>query len=207
MRRRVRLTEGQLRDVVEESSRRVIQEMVNEGFLGDLWDSFVAKEMAPWKAAGKILNGGNVWDAYKESELAPYKSLYNSGTGKAVRNAASSAWNGIKNLFGGGDDNDVAEQPATSTPHGGGMWGSLVNAARQLQQQGQGSSDVFGRMTNNAIGNMHRNLTSYIKARNGGRLAVPAGGRRSQNGVNRVLNMAGLMGQPMNQVLGRMSGR
>lgn len=36
MKRRVRLTESQLRDIVEESSRRVIREMIDEGFFGDV---------------------------------------------------------------------------------------------------------------------------------------------------------------------------
>ena len=38
MKRRVRLTESQLRDIVEESSRRVIREMIDEGFFGDVWN-------------------------------------------------------------------------------------------------------------------------------------------------------------------------
>ena len=44
MRRRVRLTEGQLRNVVEEASRRVIQEMMNEGLFTD----FVLDTVPQW---------------------------------------------------------------------------------------------------------------------------------------------------------------
>ena len=69
MRRRVRLTESQLRNIVEESSRRVIQEMIDEGFLDDIGNAF----------------------------KSGWNSLYNSGTGKNVRQGINNAKKTVTN--------------------------------------------------------------------------------------------------------------
>ena len=58
MRQKVTLTEGQLRRIVEDASRMVIQEMVDEGFFGDIGNAL-----------------GSAWNNFK-----------NSGTGQSIRN-------------------------------------------------------------------------------------------------------------------------
>lgn len=73
MRRRVRLTESQLRGVVEEASRRVIQEMMDEG-LGD----------ALWNAGKRLYNGAvqtgrNMYNAGKDVVKGGLKTVGNLG--------------------------------------------------------------------------------------------------------------------------------
>ena len=71
MRRKVTLTEGQLRQIVEDASRMVIQEMVDEGFFGDLGDAF-----------------GAAWNKLK-----------NSGTGQSVINGINTFKDANKNTL------------------------------------------------------------------------------------------------------------
>jgi hypothetical protein len=62
MRRRVRLTEGQLRNIVERASRRVIQEIMDEGFGDTLWNAGKNIVQGGLKTVGNLgaLAGGTV---------------------------------------------------------------------------------------------------------------------------------------------------
>ena len=67
MRRRVRLTESQLRGVVEEASRRVIQEMIDEGFfnwLGNVAGNVVQGATNAYNGAVNL--GNQAYNAAKQ---------------------------------------------------------------------------------------------------------------------------------------------
>ena len=102
MRRRVRLTESQLRGVVEEASRRVIQEMIDEGWFSDTWNAIKGGASDAWNATKNMAKG--TWDATKGAlktgwnvSTAPLATgnMFNAGA-----RAAGKAAGAINNWFG-----------------------------------------------------------------------------------------------------------
>ena len=101
MRRRVRLTESQLRGVVEEASRRVIQEMIDEGFFN--WLGNVAGNVV--QGATNAYNGAVDWGKNAANTVAnaatnAYNNTVDWGKNAAntVANTAVNAYNGAVNL-------------------------------------------------------------------------------------------------------------
>lgn len=53
---KIRLTENKLREIVNES----IKELIDEGFLGDVWDNIKTGAQNDWRSFKNTFKGGNV---------------------------------------------------------------------------------------------------------------------------------------------------
>ena len=91
MRRRIRLTEGQLRNVVERASRRVIQEMMGEGF----WSGIKSGLEFPIRLAGSGYCAGA--DALGTASGIANRAL----SGTSVGNTLQQGFNGLSQRLSG----------------------------------------------------------------------------------------------------------
>lgn len=104
MKRRVRLTESQLRGIVEESSRRVIQEMIDEGWLGDTWNTMKSGFSDYWNGAKNI--GKGAWNTLNSGLKTGFNLATAPGragmkfAADAMNGDISKGWNAAKNSFG-----------------------------------------------------------------------------------------------------------
>ena len=132
MRRRVRLTESQLRNIVEESSRRVIQEMIDEGFLDDIGNAF----------------------------KSGWNSLYNSGTGKNVRQGINNAKKTVTNAA-----DWVGNQATNAANWVGNQATNAYNTAKQgadwVGNQATNAANWVGNQATNAYNTAKQGVKKY----------------------------------------------
>ena len=150
MRRRVRLTESQLRGVVEEASRRVIQEMMDEGFGDYLLNA--GKRLYN----GAVQTGKDMYNAGKDVVKGGLKTVGNlgalaGGTVASVPLLAASVGAGAASTALG--DGYTAGERKISEPYGDYMTQRAKDLWNGMKQMGSGMQRyVTAPYTNQASG-------------------------------------------------------